>query len=107
MMKEKNDEKLIRKLKDGLDYMDHNIDIVKPSLSQIKYLVSQVEEKKTVKKNYEFLLFLLTAVSMISASIGAYKSYAIMFIIVQAAATLVLPVGLFIWFRRYVGKVVK
>ncbi|MFZ5989055.1 MAG: YxlC family protein [Bacillota bacterium] len=105
MMMGNNDKKIINQIKEGLDYMESHTPVNRPSLSQFKHLISQVEEKKRIKKNYEFLLFLLTAASTLSVSVGVYRSFAAIFIIVQTAALLLLPVGAFIWFRRYIRQV--
>jgi len=88
-----NEEKTIKKIRESLDFLDSSVKVEKPDLMKYVDLVNRIEEKKESGKNHQFIIFILTAVIIITVEIYSfYRSFAV-FAAVQAVALLcVLPV---------------
>ena len=91
-----NEEKTAEKIKESLDFLDSSVKVERPDLMKFVELVNRTEEKKESGKNRQFIIFVLTAVFIITIeTYSFYRSFAF-FAAVQAAALLcVLPVIIF------------
>ena len=91
-----NEEKTVEKIKESLDFLDNSVKIDRPDLMKFVDLVNRTEENKEGGINRQFIIFVLTAVFIITVeTYSFYRSFAF-FAAVQAAALLcVLPVIIF------------
>ncbi|WP_040427859.1 DUF5345 family protein [Acetivibrio cellulolyticus] len=99
------DEKIIQEMKDTLNYVDDNLPVNKPGIGNFKLLVSQVEEKKRYWKNIELLVFLIVAVTVLSVSSGILFLNITLFMSLQAAAFVTIPISVLVWFKHHFGRV--
>lgn len=88
-----NEEKTIKKIKGSLDFLDSSVKVEKPDLMKYVDLVNRIKEKKESGKNHQFIIFILTAVIIITVEIYSFYRSLVFFAAVQVAALLcVLPV---------------
>lgn len=100
-----DDEKIIEEIKAAMDFVDSDLQVNKPGMGDFKLLVSQVEEKKRYWKNVELVLFLLVAIIVLAISTGTLLFNITLFICLQAAAFVIIPISILIWFKRQFGRV--
>lgn len=95
-----NDEdKTIDKIKESLDFLDSSVKVERPDLMKFVDLVNRTEEKKEGGKNRQFIIFVLTAVFIITTeTYSFYRSFAF-FAAVQAAALICVLPAIIFWVR--------
>jgi hypothetical protein len=100
-----DDEKIIEEIKAAMDFIDDNLPVNKPGIGEFKLLVSRTEEKKRYWKNIELILFLLVAIVILGISTGTLLFNITLFMCIQAAAFVIIPISVLIWFKRQFGRV--
>lgn len=105
MRMENEDGKIIEQIKAAMDAVEDSLPVNKPEIGDFKLLVSQVEEKKRYWKNIELFLFLLVAITVLGVSTGTLIFNITLFMCLQAAAFVIIPISILIWFKRQFGRV--
>ena len=107
-MDEHNNEKLLKDIKDSLDYLDKKTQVKLPDLTQIRGMVARVEEKKSKVRRRDSMIYSVAALLLLGLEISFFRLSAMLFFLITGASAIVLPVVAIIWYfykRRRVGEV--
>lgn len=99
MVGEEKNDLIIKKIREGLNFLDRSIPERTPDISQFRKLVSQVEEKKQERKNRELIIFLFSAALILSVETYTFSLSLTLFVTVQVGALLALPFSIIGWKR--------
>lgn len=100
-----NDEKIIGKIKEGLDSIDQSIPTDTPDISKFREMVTLVENKKQEKAKKEAIIFVVLASIIITFEVYAFNQSIIFFAALQSFAFCSVLVVLFSWIRNKYKKV--
>jgi len=95
-----NDEIVIEKLKESLDFLDRSVEVKKPDLMQLVQMVNEIEGKKKSSNNWQFIIFLATAFFIISLETYSFYRSIVFFVAVQATALICVVPAVVSWVRR-------
>lgn len=98
-MSKMKDEELITLVKESLDYLDSNVSVNVPNLTQIKMLIEETEKRKK-KRLVEFCSFLLCAALVLLLTTAIYMNFVVAFIVVQGVMFVAIPFSALIWFKK-------
>jgi hypothetical protein len=78
-----DEEKIIKEMNEGLNYLDSSVEMKKPDVMQLFDLVNTVEEKKATRQNKQFITFLIIAVAAICLETFLFNRSFTFFIVIQ------------------------
>ena len=104
-MNEQEKDKIIDKIRQGLDSLDREITVETPDLTRFRQMVSEVTEKKQQKERKEFLLFTAFAALLLGFEFFAFSRSPLFFVAMQSIAFVSCMGGLFYWVRKEHKKV--
>lgn len=85
---QEKDEKTLGLIKESLDYLDRGVEVKKPDVLRLFDLVNEVQERKTVANNRQFLIFLVVALVSICLETYLFSRSIAIFACIQAIALL-------------------
>ncbi len=100
-----NEEKVLNKMKESLDFLDTAVESKKPDFLKFVELVNEVEERKEYRKNRQFLIFLAIAIAVITFEIYSFSRSIMFFAVFQAAALAFIVPAVIVYIYRNNRKV--
>lgn len=95
-----NDEIIIRKINESMDFLDSSLEVKKPDLMEFIKLVNETQEKKELDRNRQFITFLLSAIMIVVLETFAFSKSFTVFIVIQAVAVLFILPAIIIWLQK-------
>lgn len=92
-----NDEEAINKIRESLGFLDANVKVKKPELMQLFHLVNNVEERKKSSRNWQFIVFIITAVLIINLELYTFYRSITFFAVLQAVTIIFVVPFVILW----------
>jgi hypothetical protein len=90
MVNDKRDEIIINNIKKSLDLID-SMEVNTPDMGFFRNMVAQAEEKKKAKSKRETIIFIISAIIILSLETYAFNQSQMIFLLVQVGAFLSIP----------------
>lgn len=103
MVDENKDEILIKNMRQSLDSLE-NMPVKTPDMGYFRKLVAEAEGKKKEKRKKETLVFILSAIAVLSLETYAFNQSTAYFVALQLTVLVSLPAALLAMFRRKKGQ---